>query len=318
MLNHAINDNKELNTIMQALRPKEITPKSHQNLRPLSSSRSASDVGMVEMLSGITGSGQAMLVNLTSITESPYQTSPLNEERVVGLVENLKHNPLASPVVLRKMNSSGRYETVAGHHRVEAYRRLGRSEIEATICDINEDEAERLVFYDNLLAPNLSDYEKYQGFSRRRSSKGLTMEQLAEEAGITTSMVSMTLAFDKLPESVHAVLRDNPAAIGAKIVPDLAKFAGHYEAEVIQVIKRVIAGEITQKAAIDYLKGLGKTPTSKPETKRSTVLVGNTRVAEIAVTGQRMSITLTERLVPEKVYACIESLLQEMATEISE
>lgn len=256
--------------------------------------------------------GKPMLVALDLIEPSPHQSSELSEEKIAELVENLRHNPLSSPIVVRR-RSDGALEIIAGRHRMEAYKRLERSEIEASLRDLTDDEAERLVFFDNLLAPSLSDYQKYLGFSQRKRSKGFSNEQLAQESGLHASVISKLMSFESLPESVHAALKENPQAVGSSFAPALAEYAAAHPALAIQAIARIVGGGMTQKAALDWLKAGGQPkPVSEVQTYRATIRAGKKKYADLSLRQKRMTINLIDESDAALVYAAVEKLLKEL------
>ena len=237
--------------------------------------------------------GKPILVPLALICDSPYQTSLVSEAKVAELVENLERNPLSSPIVLRR-NQDGKIELIAGRHRVEAYRRMGRTEIEATLRELSDDEAERLVFYDNLFAPSMTDFQKYLGFRQRRERLNLTQGQLAEESGIDRTTVSRLLSFDGLPEAVFSALRENPQAIGSIQAPEFVALAQQSPDLAVQAIYSIALGDMTQKAAIAWLKTGGKVAEkpAKPEKFKALIKNGKQRYAELVRQGDKLVISL--------------------------
>lgn len=237
--------------------------------------------------------GKPFLVPLSLINDSPYQTSPVNEDKIADLVKNLGKNPLSSPVVLRR-GHQGRLELIAGRHRIEAYRRLGRQEIEATLRDLTDDDAEKLVFYDNLFAPSMTDFQKYLGFSQRKARLELTQEQLAEESGVSRTVVSKLLSFDGLPESVLAALKENPQTIGANAAADFVALAKKSPDLAVQAVYAIALGEMTQKAALAWLKagGATKAETAKPVATKALIKSGRQKYAELVQRENRLVISL--------------------------
>lgn len=185
------------------------------------------------------------MLNLDQLIPSPYQDAPFDEERVEKLVANLQGNPLNTPITVRLSKSQpGFYEILSGHNRVEAFRRLGRPAIPAFIVERTDDEAERLVFYDNLLAPNLRDYEKFKWFNRRRKSKNLSLGELSKESGIPTTSLFRLLSFEKLPEKTLEALEDKSIDLTAKEAEMLSKYAEVNPDVVHEVALLLSAGKI--------------------------------------------------------------------------
>ena len=236
--------------------------------------------------------GKPFLVPIALIKDSPYQTSPLNEEKVLELVENLGKNPLSSPVGLRR-NALGELELIVGRHRVEAYRRLGRTDIEATLRELSDDDAEKLVFYDNLFAPSMTDFQKYLGFSQRRSRLGLTQEQLSDESGVARTTVVKLLAFDGLPETVAAALKENPGAIGANMAAEFVTLSQKDPDLAIQAVYAVALGDMTQKAAMAWLRAGGKQEEpAKVEQLKAPIKAGKQKYADVTKRASKIVIDL--------------------------
>ena len=105
--------------------------------------------------------GTAREIPLDLIDDSPFQTRKITQEQIEELALNLAHNPLSTPVVVRKVGE--RFELVAGHRRVAAYKHLGRSKIAAAIQELNDTDASTALFMDNMYSADLPDYEKYLG-----------------------------------------------------------------------------------------------------------------------------------------------------------
>lgn len=196
-------------------------------------------------------SGQSLKLKLTQLVDSPYQIAPLEEERISALVDNLRSNPLSTPVVVRRTADADKFELLAGHHRKEAFNRLQRESIDAVIVEVSDDEAARLVFYDNLLAPSLSDFDKYVGFSRRLKSSGLTQRDIAAEAGVSQATLSSLMAFERLPETVAAYIRDNKRDFSARVFRELAAASESCSDELL------LAGAVKVQEGVLPVKDLG-------------------------------------------------------------
>lgn len=195
--------------------------------------------------------GKARVVPLALIDDSPYQLAALEEARVAALVENLRENPLSSPISVR-LKADGRFETIAGHHRREAYRRLDRTEIEATVREATDDQASDLVFFDNLLAPNLSDYDRYLGF-RKIKQRGMTLEQVAKASGVNAKSVFRYLQFDALPEAARDLVAIAKNRVGVSLAAELAPLTKQHGDRVTEAVRMVTEDGKTVRAAVAWL-----------------------------------------------------------------
>lgn len=196
--------------------------------------------------------GQPVELDLTVLVASQYQTRRLDKGKVEELVANLAVNPLGTPITVRR-RADGLFEMVTGHHRVEAYRVLKREKIAAILVDLTDDEAERIVFYDNLLAPSLCDYERFLGFQARKKRHGLSDQALAEEAGVSRSLVQALMSFGRLPEGVHVILDVHRELMGSTLAADLAKLDSKYVDRVVEATRLLRDGELPQARVVQWV-----------------------------------------------------------------
>jgi ParB family chromosome partitioning protein len=252
-------------------------------------------------------------VTLSQLRASPYQTGGVSKARVAALVENLRHNPQSSPIVVRETAELGVYEVVAGHHRIEAFRELKRESIRAVLREMSDDEAERLVFYDNLLAPSLSDYDKYLGFAQRQRSRQLTQEQLADEAGVPRANVAKLLAFGRLPPEAQTVVAQNPTSpgVGANLFQALASLEAKYAQRVTEAVQRVVDGKLTASAAAAWV-----TATQEPREKPAKPVVvkrGAQKFAEVQTRGTLWTVNFSSEADAREYGAELMGLVEQAA-----
>jgi ParB family chromosome partitioning protein len=175
----------------------------------------------------------------------------LTAQQYNELRENLRNNPLVTPITVRKRPAGG-FEIVSGNNRVSIFRELGHTQIPAALLDSDEEQAEINAFYANLLQPDLPDFEKYLGFKKIvEKHADLTHAQIAAEAGVSRSFVTQLMAFDDLPNDALAILSDRPEVLGANAAQDLAALAKRGRAgQVVLAIAKLAAGEIDQGRAV--------------------------------------------------------------------
>ncbi|ABM96845.1 ParB/RepB/Spo0J family partition protein [Methylibium petroleiphilum] len=224
--------------------------------------------------------GRGKAIPLDFLDDSPYHIGELEPERVKALEDNLKHNPQSSPVVVR-LKADGRYELLAGRHRVRALRNLGRTEVEAVIKAVDDQQALRIVVYDNHITPNLSDYQKYLGFERIRQERELTVTELAEESGVSLPVLQKIMLFTKLPPAAQEVIRASHRSFGANLFAGLAPLVDDYSDQVTEAVKLVAAGKLKQGAAVAWVTKPGTE--NAPEPVSVAVMSGKRRYAEIRV-----------------------------------
>ena len=266
--------------------------------------------------------GTPLQVPLEQIDEGPFHVGALDPARVAALVENLRHNPQSSPVVVRR-KADGRYELIAGRHRKAAFEQLQREEIAASVVALSDDEAERLVFFDNLFAPTLSDYEKYLGFAQRQKSKGLSYADLARESGWSKSQVARFFSFAKLPLDAIELLKTRPAALGANGAEKLVAFAPDHPQQVVEAVRAMVEERATQEEAIKQLTvlaaGDGGAETAHRADAPAAAVVGTQKLrvmhqdrvyATVSVKGSRVAIKLSDEAEAEGAVNAIMNYLR--------
>lgn len=204
-------------------------------------------------------------INLDRLYAEPGRKRTLEQEQYNRLLENLRHNDLVTPIIVRKMND-GRYEIVSGHNRTQAFKDLGRSSIPAIVADIANESVGKDAFYANLLHSTLPDYEKYLGFQRELDEHpNLTHEDLARTSGFSISHFSKIMAFGRLPKAAHKILKDNPSIIGAAVAQDLAAANTEGKSErIAEAIELIAHNKLPQGQALKHVMSAPRNQPSKP------------------------------------------------------
>lgn len=200
---------------------------------------------------------------ISDLHEKEGRRRKLTDDQFTELVNNLRSNPLVTPVTVRSMTSGG-YEIISGHNRVQAYRELGRDRILSVVINADDDQAELNAFYANLLQTDLPDFEKYLGFSCiEERHPNLTRVEIAANAGVTKSTITQIMSFGGLPPESIAILREKTHILGANAAQDLAKLSGQGRGhQVTEAITKLASGELDQTQAIRF----ARTNPTKPKT----------------------------------------------------
>lgn len=189
---------------------------------------------------------------LDQLVSIPGRRRKLSEDEFVALRENIRNNPLVTPIVVKALGNK-RYEIISGDNRVAVYRSLGRESIEATISDLSADEGvlARAAFHANLLQPELPDFEKYLGFRAEIDRSALSRAEVAAAAGVSPALLSHLMVFEKLPDAAIELLRTSPSVLGfqaARKLVNIAEAGG--VAEVVAAIDDLVAGRKGQDEAV--------------------------------------------------------------------
>jgi ParB family transcriptional regulator, chromosome partitioning protein len=234
----------------------------------------------------------ALEVSLDSLVEISGRRRKLTPEQYQELKNNLAQHALATPILVRPLPDD-RFEIVAGHNRVAAYRDLGRKTIRANIASIEEGEIEFAAFFSNLLSPSLTDFEKYWNFKRLQELSGLSRAEISESAGLSKSHVTRIFSFDALPDVAKAALAEKPERLGSNAAQKLAALTEAGKAEkVIEAIRRLVDDEsFTQDRAVAFATEKQRTVSTAPTVIRS----GKRKVCEVSARNGVVGVRFFER-----------------------
>jgi ParB family transcriptional regulator, chromosome partitioning protein len=234
----------------------------------------------------------ALEVPLDALVEVNGRRRKLTSEQFQELKNNLAQHALATPILVRAV-ADRKFEIVAGHNRVAAYRELGRTTIRANVASIEEGEIEFAAFFSNLLSPSLTDFEKYWNFKRLQELSGLSRAEISESAGLSKSHVTRIFSFDALPEAAKAALAEKPERLGSNAAQKLAALTEAGKAEkVVEAVRRLIDDEnFTQDKAVALA-------TEKPKAAAPSATVvrsGRKKVCEVSTRNGVVGIRFFEK-----------------------
>lgn len=131
-----------------------------------------------------------MKIDISKIDEGRFTVrEEINPEYVKQLSESLLEDGQWNPIIVRP-KSNGRYELIAGHYRFQASKEAGLQEIEATIRDISDEEADILSLKTNLLRLEMSAREQGKVLSKLIEQYGFTQRQIAEKLNVHPKWIS--------------------------------------------------------------------------------------------------------------------------------
>lgn len=251
---------------------------------------------------------------LDMLIEVPHRRRRLTPEQFDELKGNLAHNPLIHPITVQRV-ADGRFEIISGHNRAEVYRSLGRALIPVVVMELDTDHVDRSAFYANLLQPSLSDFEKYLGFKAERDRTGHSQKQMAKDAGVSESIISMLFAFDHLPEEALLLVERRPEAIGMSCAAEMAKLArSGRKAEVIDAVEQLVEGRFTQKEAIRHASRKVAIAVARPTPQAPVrVRVGRLEFCQYQSRGTSLRIEFRSEEQRIEAEAVIAAALQDLA-----
>lgn len=88
-----------------------------------------------------------------------HDRSQYDESAIVSLSENIKHQGLLQPIIVRKLEN-GKYERIAGFRRLEAVKMLQHNEILARVIEASDLDALKAMLSENTQRVDLNVYDK--------------------------------------------------------------------------------------------------------------------------------------------------------------
>jgi len=263
--------------------------------------------------------GGAAELPLDDIHEVAGRRRKLSEQQYAELKQNLRNNPLVTPVTVRPRQEGG-FEIVSGSNRVAIFRELGRTHIPARLLESDDKQAEVNAFFANLLQADLPDFEKYLGFRKMMELHGeMTQIDLAERAGVSRSFVSQLMSFGDLPEPVLSLLVDAPMLLGANAAQDLAALVRKGRAQqVIDAVAKLASGEIDQGRAVKLAAIDAQITVKREKAEPIRIRIGKTTYCDIQRAEKVMRIQFQSAEEAAEVENAIREVLERRANSLKQ
>ncbi len=199
------------------------------------------------MLDSSAPSSATVELPVEMLRPSPYQVRAVSDnEYIETLMESVIQSGIISPIVVRPLESSV-YEVIAGHHRLEACRRLGYQKIPVVVHNMNDSEAACALASDNFVRKELSDYERYKHARMLRDlSFCKTNSEIGQVLGVSRQLVGFLFAFDDYPAGAKSILEVNPRILGATQANELRVIAKDEPGVFTEAIELLAEGKLLQ------------------------------------------------------------------------
>lgn len=123
--------------------------------------------------------GTAFIVPVDEVVVG--ERRPLAEDSIKRLMQSIKEIGLQHPITVRSVD--GEWVLVAGNHRLEAFRRLGRQNIDAIVVKFDEIDAELWEISENLHRAELTALQRSEQIARWIELTKIKLAQLAPVSG---------------------------------------------------------------------------------------------------------------------------------------
>ncbi len=201
---------------------------------------------------------------VVAIRPNPYQPRHLLDESAIReLADSMHVSGLLQPVLVRTAADDS-YELIAGERRWRAAQRLGWSEINAVVREVDDRTLLTLALVENLQRDALSPIDEAKGYQRLVADFAASQNDVAELVGRDRSTVSNALRLLKLPESVQNLVHEGALNMGhARALLQLES-----PEEIERLAAVVVDRELSVRETEAEARG-SRTPASRPRPKRS-------------------------------------------------
>jgi len=146
-----------------------------------------------------------MKIPLDQIKPSPFQVrGRLNGELLGDLKASMKEIGLIVPIKVRPKNEA--YELVYGHRRFEAAKLLKWKEIEATVEELNDEQAVKQGLSENISRNDLEIIDEARAYQLMLDEFGWSKIRISRELGVPERRVFKLLAILAEPEEIQRLI----------------------------------------------------------------------------------------------------------------
>ena len=154
-------------------------------------------------------------IAITRIRPNPLQPrKEFRPEDLADLEASLRVSGLLQPVTVRPAPRGDGFELIAGERRLRAAQRLGWTEIQAIVKDVDDQLLLSLSLVENLQRADLNPIEEAEGYEQLIRDFSLTQQEVAEIVGKDRSTVANMLRLLALPASVRRFVWDGQLTVG--------------------------------------------------------------------------------------------------------
>jgi len=162
------------------------------------------------------------LIKTTLIdTEGQSVREMQDDDHVVELAMSIATHGLLEPIVVRRTDN-GRYQLLAGFHRLAAFSRLKRGDIPAHITSNRQTPIKAIALIENIIRRDVSIIEEVNAVCYLNQEEKLSPSSICDLLGKGRDWVNRRLAIPNLPEDVKNELMDGRISIShAEIISKL-------------------------------------------------------------------------------------------------
>jgi len=145
-------------------------------------------------------------------TEGQSVRDAMDDDHVVELAMSIARHGLLEPIVLRNI-TDGRFQLIAGFHRLAAFHRLRKDTIPAHVITDQQTSVKALALIENIIRRDLSLTEEVNAVCHLYQEEKLSPSQICDLLGKSRAWVDRRLMIPSLPDDVRVELMEGIISI---------------------------------------------------------------------------------------------------------
>lgn len=200
-------------------------------------------------------------IEVEKIQANPFQPREyFDDELIAELAESVKKQGIIQPITVRKLGYD-KYQLISGERRLRASKLAGLTHVPCYIRVANDEQMLEMALIENIHRKDLNAVEIAISYQRLIEECELTHEQLSEQVSKNRSTITNYLRLLKLPVEVQLALRNDKISMGhARALINIKD-----EEVQIEILKKVIANDLSVRQVEQLVRELGPKPISEKE-----------------------------------------------------
>lgn len=138
-----------------------------------------------------------------------------NDEHLAELAESIREKGVIQPIIVRaNARTADAYEIIAGERRWRAAQKAGVHDVPVVIIEADDKQALEIAIIENVQRSDLNAIEEALGYEQLASEYTYSQSDLARIIGKSRSHIANTMRLLKLPEPIHALVKDGSISAG--------------------------------------------------------------------------------------------------------
>ena len=200
-------------------------------------------------------------IPVRDIEANPWQPrTQFDDQSLEELADSIREIGIIQPITVRLMEE-GSYQLITGERRFRAAKKLGLKTIPAFVRLAEDQNMLEMALIENIQREDLNAVEVAFSYQRLIEECNLTQETLSDRIGKKRPTVTNYLRLLKLPAEIQLAIQDRKIAMGhARALINLEN-----EEQQIQVCEKIIAGDLSVRAAEELVKKAQSNIEGKPK-----------------------------------------------------